>query len=170
MTLFEKLPDQQPAEMTKSAFAGRLGLSAGRVSQMIADGLPVLPNGKVPVEAAEAWYRANVRQTVNGSKHSANELSGIRMQREAAQRDLLQMDIARRSGSLVDRKAVELAIFDRARAERDAHMAWVSRLAPVLAAELGVDVSPVYAALDRELRRHLQELADTPLSELLRDA
>ena len=170
MTLFEKLPDQRPAEMTKTTFAGHLGVSAGRVSQMIGEGLPVLPNGRVPVQAAEEWYRANVRQKLDGSKHSSNELAGIRVQREAAQRDLLQMDIARRTGMLIDRKQVELAIFDRARAERDAHIAWVSRIAPALAAELGIDLARLSATLDREMRSHLQDLSDTPLADLLADA
>ena len=170
MSLFEKLPDQAPAEMTKAAFAVHLGVSPGRVSQMIGLGLPVLPNGKVPVEAADAWYRATVRQRADGAKHSANALSDIRVQRESAQRDLLQFDLAKRGGMLIDRKAVELAIFDRARAERDAHIGWVSRIAPALAAELGADLSQLYAALDREMRQHLEELADTPLPELLADA
>jgi len=152
MTLFEKMPDQIFSEMTKTAFAAHLGVTAGRVSQMIGEGLPVLPNGRVPVQAAEVWYRANVRQKVEGSKHSSNELAGIRMQREAAQRDLLQMDIAKRSGVLIDRKAVELALFDRARAERDAHMAWVSRTAPALAAELGIDLARLYAASEADLK------------------
>lgn len=170
MTLFEKLPEQGPAEMTKTAFAVHLGVSAGRVSQMITSGLPVLANGKVPVDAADAWYRANIRQKANGAKHSANQLSDIRVQHEGARRDLLLMDIKQRSGVLIDRKAVEVALFDRARAERDAHTAWVSRVAPVIAAELGVDLSNLFAALDREMRQHLQELSETPLSELMPDA
>lgn len=170
MTLFEKLPDQRPAEMTKTAFAGHIGVTAGRVSQMISEGLPVLPNGKLPLDAAEAWYRANVRQKADGSKHSSNLLADVRLARESAQRDLLQMDIAKRTGALIDRKAVELALFDRARAERDAHMAWVSRVAPAIAAELGVDLTRLYATLDREMREHLQELSETPLAELLQDA
>ena len=170
MTLFEKLPEQGPAEMTKTAFAAHLGVSAGRISQMISSGLPVLPNGKIPVDAADGWYRANIRQKVSGAKHSANELSDIRMQREAAQRDLLLMDIQKRNGDLIDRKSAEMALFDRARAERDAHTAWVSRIAPVIAAELDVGLSGLFAALDREMRQHLQELSETPLSELLNDA
>lgn len=89
--MFEKLPDQRPAEMTKTAFAGHIGVTAGRVSQMITEGLPVLPNCKLPLDAAETWYRANVRQKADGSKHSSNLLADVRLARESAQRDLLQM-------------------------------------------------------------------------------
>ena len=170
MKLFDKLPEQQPAEMTKTAFAAFLGVTAGRVSQMINDGLPVLPNGKVPLDAANAWYGANVRQTSDQSKHSSNALARIKSEKESAQRDLLLIDLERKRGALIDRKAVELALHDRARGERDAHTAWVSRIAPVLASELGVDLAALYAALDREMRLHLQELSETPLTELLNDA
>lgn len=170
MELFDKMPEQVPAEMTKTAFAGHLGVTSGRISQMIADGLPVLPNGKVGVEAAEAWYRANVRHKTDGAKRQADKLTDLKVEREQAQRDLLRMEIERKRGALIDRKLVELAIFERARAERDAHIAWIQRTAAPLAAELGVDLNRLIAALDREMRQHLQELADTPLPELLRDA
>ena len=69
----------------------------------------------------------------------------------------------------MDRKGVELALFERARAERDAHMAWVSRIAPELATELQADLSAVYAFLDREMRHHLEDLASTSLQELAPD-
>lgn len=170
MTLFENLPDNRAAtELTKTAFAARLGVTAGRVSQMIKEGLPVLPNGRIPVDAAESWYQANVRQKISGAANTSRDLSQVKLQREAAQRDLLLMEIERKTGAMIDRKAVELALFDRARGERDAHIAWVSRIAPALAAELGVDLSLLYAALDREMRQHLQDLSETPLQELLKD-
>jgi hypothetical protein len=54
-------------------------------------------------------------------------------------------------------------VFARARAERDAHMAWVQRSAPLLAAELGADPRATFAALDRMMREHLEHLADMPL-------
>jgi phage terminase Nu1 subunit (DNA packaging protein) len=170
MTLFENLDQQTPKEMTKTAFAARLGVSAGRVSQMVKAGLPVLDNGRIPLVAAEAWYRANIRQRAEGAEHSANVLGRVKQEREEAQRDLLQLDLARRRHQLIDRREVELTLHDRARAERDAHTAWVSRVAPIIAAELGADLAMLYAALDREMRTHLQDLAETPLSELLTDA
>lgn len=169
MTLFEKLPETAPKEITKTAFAARLGVTAGRVSQMISEGLPVLPSGKVPLDAGEEWYRSNVRQKVEGAGKASRDLSQVKLQREAAQRDLLLMEIERKNGALIDRKTVELALYDRARGERDAHIAWVSRVAPALAAELAIDLGPLYAALDREMRQHLQELSETPLEDLLPD-
>ena len=54
-------------------------------------------------------------------------------------------------------------VFARARAERDAHMAWVQRTAPLLAAEVWADPRATFAALDRMMREHLEYLADMPL-------
>ncbi|WP_102110272.1 hypothetical protein [Oceaniglobus roseus] len=170
MTLFENLDNQTPKEMSKSAFAKRIGVTSGRVSQMVKAGLPVLDNGRVPLAAAESWYRANVRQKASEAQHSASVLSRVKQEREEAQRDLLQLDLAQRKGELIDRREVELALHDRARAERDAHTAWVSRIAPIIAAEVDADLSALFSALDREMRAHLEELADTPLAELLNHA
>jgi hypothetical protein len=59
-------------------------------------------------------------------------------------------------GDLVDRVAVERAIFERARLERDAWSSWVTRVTPELAADLRVDERTVFDALSRLVRRHLE--------------
>ena len=66
-------------------------------------------------------------------------------------------------GQLVETLAATRTVFARARAERDAHMAWVQRTAPLLAAEVGADPRATFAALDRMMREHLEYLADMPL-------
>ena len=47
-------------DLSKSAFARRLGVSPARVSQYISQGLPVTRAGLVNIEAGEAWVLANV--------------------------------------------------------------------------------------------------------------
>lgn len=130
----------------------------------------MLPNGRINVAAADAWISANINRRTASAKSSADQLAKVKQEREEAQRDLLRLQLAEKEKRLVDRKGVELALFERARAERDAHMAWVSRVAPALATELDTDLAQVFAFLDREMRQHLEELAETPLSELTRDA
>ncbi|PTV93505.1 hypothetical protein C8J27_11518 [Rhodobacter aestuarii] len=166
MTLFQTLPDAAPAEMTKSAFAGHIGVSKGRISQMIRDGLPILDNGRVPVEAATAWYHANVRHSAQTAKKSADDLAQVKREREEAHRDLLRLQVEEKAGRLIDRRAAEAAIFERARAERDAHLAWCSRIAPLIATETGCNLATLFAALDREMRAHLEELASLSIEEL----
>ncbi|MGV6849757.1 MAG: hypothetical protein ACWA5A_15400 [Marinibacterium sp.] len=103
-----ELTDQEPTELTKTAFAKRIGLTAGRVSQMISDGLPVLTNGKVNVEADKAWIDANVNHRNSVAKGAASELAKVKQEREEAQRDLLRLQLAEKEKRLIDRKAVEV--------------------------------------------------------------
>jgi plasmid maintenance system antidote protein VapI len=46
--------------LTKSELAERLGLSKGRVSQLVAQGLPVLPDGQVDAIEAARWVLDNL--------------------------------------------------------------------------------------------------------------
>jgi len=47
--------------MRKSAFARRIGVSPSRVSQLIADGMPVELDDTINEERALSWCRENVR-------------------------------------------------------------------------------------------------------------
>jgi hypothetical protein len=47
--------------VSKSELAEELGLSAGRISQMIATGLPVLPCGRIDLADAAQWVLRNLR-------------------------------------------------------------------------------------------------------------
>lgn len=62
---------------------------------------------------------------------------------------------------MVDTNEVRLLLFELGRAYRDALQAWPARVAPGLAAELGIDRTTLSHVLDREIRRHLTEIADT---------
>jgi hypothetical protein len=66
-------------------------------------------------------------------------------------------------GELVDRARAVSLVFRLGRDERDAWSGWPARIAAVLAAELGCDLHPLQAALDRHVRDHLDELADLKL-------
>lgn len=158
-----------PPEVTKSAFAEELGLSKARVSQLVEQGLPLTADGKrVRRLDALAWYRENIaphRRKALADKPNADprrELDRVKL--EAA-----RIELERARGNLVDRAEAEKAVFERARLERDAHLAWVSRVTPRLAVELGVDAAALFSALDREMRAHLVDLAETPLDALTDD-
>lgn len=57
--------------VSKAEFAGILGVSRGRVSQMCAQGLPVLPDGRVHIAAGKEWYQANVSPRTKDEKAPA---------------------------------------------------------------------------------------------------
>lgn len=153
-----------PPVISKSAFADELGLSKPRVTQLIEKGLPVRADGKLDRSAALAWYAANV----DGSRRKALrpfQPTPGRNWREELDRlkaETAALELAKARGELIDRAAAEKAIFERARLERDAHVAFASRAAPRLAAE----TAAVFASLDRLLREHLARLAETPLDAL----
>lgn len=160
-----------PAE-TKSAFAARVGLSKGRISQLVAEGLPVQADGTIDVARGLAWMEANLdpaRRNKGGTPSPSNTtatMADVRRALVLAQAQRARLAYDRERGQVIDAKEAAAAVFVRAKAERDAHIAWVSRTAPLLAAELGADPARTYAALDRMMREHLEHLADTPVWSL----
>lgn len=185
---------------SQRAFARRIGLSQPRVNQLIKDGLPVLPNGRVDTEAAIRWLEQNLdrERSVRAKEGSAGAVTGpvpartvkpvnqavslppvaapasaagapmaeVRRQHEIVKVARARLRLETEKGRLINRDEIKVAIFNRARRERNAHLAWVLRVAPQLAAELTVDPALMFTTLDRYLREHLADLAKTPLLEL----
>jgi len=193
---------------SQRAFARRIGLSQPRVNQLIKEGLPVLPNGRVDTESAIIWLEQNLdrERSDRAKKGSSGAVIGNSASRPAAarqslaapvdptalptvtlapasgavaapmaevrrQHELVKVARARlrletEKGRLINRDEVRVAVFNRARRERNSHLAWVLRVAPLMALELAVDPALLFTCLDHHLREHLAELAKTPLFEL----
>ncbi len=158
---------------TKAEFAERVGLTRGRISQLIAEGLPVRADDRIDVEAALAWMENNLDPAKrNKGGTTAPASSGALTMADArrlymvtqVQRARLAYDKER--GKLIDADDAQRTVFARAKAERDAHIAWVQRSAPIMAGELGLETGPVFTLLDRLMREHLEHLASTPLGGL----
>lgn len=161
---------------TKTEFAARVGLTKGRISQLVADGLPVQPDGTIAIAEGLAWMESNLdsaRRNKGGTPAPAASgtlsLSEARRMYMVVQVQRARLAYDKERGQVIDAKEAAAAVFSRAKAERDAHMAWVSRTAPLLAAETGTDPQMTFAALDRFMREHLEHLSDTPVWSL-RDA
>jgi hypothetical protein len=162
---------------SKSEFAARVGVTKGRVSQLVAAGLPVREDGKIDIETGLAWMEANLdpaKRNKGGAKIE-DEMDGGPSLAEARRLHLIvqiqraKIALRQERGELISADQAKITIFNRARAERDSHIAWVQRSAPILAGELGCDPAQMFAALDRLMREHLEHLADTPL-DVLKDA
>jgi len=155
------------APVSKAEFARRHGLSRGRVTQLAKQGLPVRGDGKIDPSAGDAWLADNLdsnkRKAGGGEDAGAQADKSPRAAKDAADAKLKELELARRQGQLIEREAARQAVFRRARVERDAWMSWVTRIAPALATELGVREDDLFAVLDREVRNHLETLADQPL-------
>jgi len=63
-------------------------------------------------------------------------------------------------GELIDRAKAVAQVFRLARDERDAWVNWPARVAAMIAAELGVDSHQLHTVLERQVREHLNELAE----------
>jgi hypothetical protein len=63
-------------------------------------------------------------------------------------------------GELIDRAKAVAQVFRLARDERDAWVNWPARVAAMLAAELEVDTHKLHTVLERQVREHLNELAE----------
>ena len=113
----------------------------------------------VPNEAIQS-----VRETVGESPLSSGLGSGgttflqARTANEVLKAQTNKLRLARLKGELVDRSQAIAQVFKLARAERDAWLNWPSRVSATLAAELGVDPHALHTLLEREVRRHLEEL------------
>ena len=156
---------------SKAEFAARAGLTAGRISQLIAEGLPVRSDGSIDVAQGLAWMEANLdaaRRNKGGSPGPGNRaatLAEARRLHEIVKVQRAKLAYEREQRSLIDAEDARRTVFARARAERDAHVAWVQRAAPIVAAEAGGDPNKTFAVLDRMMREHLEHLADTSLGD-----
>lgn len=173
-TLALDVPNQPaPDVVTKKAVAEVLGVHPSRVSQLIAQGMPTEPNGRVSIAKARAWVAANLdpsrAKILRGTGQGVPSTSGgaIRVELDTVRVARARLELERQRGTLIDRQSVEAAVFARARAERDAHMAWAVRVAPTIAVRLGIDGAALLAQLEAEMRLHLEQLAAQSLSQLV---
>ena len=173
--LGRNMPKLKEASESKADFAARVGLTRGRISQLIAEGLPVQADGRINIEAGLSWMENNLdpdRRNKGGvarQEGSGPSLAEARRLHLIVQVQRAKLALEQERGTLINADEAVNTVFARARAERDAHIAWVQRSAPVIAGELGADPNKTFAVLDRLMREHLEQLADTPL-EGLRDA
>jgi DNA-binding transcriptional regulator YdaS (Cro superfamily) len=148
--------------VSKSRFAELVGLSPARISQLIAEGLPVEPDKRIDLAKGQQWL--NDRQAADdGERPTRPAPLTARGQRDVAEAKIAGLKAERLAGRLIDLKATLRVVEGRARFERDAWIGWVNRAAPLLASEAGADMAIIVAILDREVRAQLAALAVQPL-------
>jgi hypothetical protein len=144
---------------SKTTFAARVGLTKGRISQLVAEGLAWIEDNLDPARPNKGGAPA----TPTAPTRVSTTLAEAKRLHEIVNVQRAKLAFEREQGQLIETVAATRTVFARARAERDAHMAWVQRTAPLLAAEVGADPRATFAALDRMMREHLEYLADMPL-------
>jgi len=162
--------------ITQAEYARRRGCSEAAVSNAIKAGRISLIDGKIDPTAADAQWAKNSRVRAGSGKAAApvqaaagddadagqkqpgtpNYLSS-RSRREAAEAELAEIELAEKSGMVIQVKAVE-AVWAQAMGATREHLLQIrARLAPLLASE--TDPFKVEQLLEEEHSRALQLLA-----------
>lgn len=103
---------------------------------------------------------ADAARALFGEGGGGRRIDGFKERILAAQAETAELDLAAKRGELVPANTVREAAMDNARIEREALLAWPARIAPTLAAEMGVDLVRLNQALDRAVRDFMEERAD----------
>lgn len=160
----------EPATITKAAFGARHGVAKSRVTEWTGEGLPVTRNGRIAVADGDAWVASRLDPARRAARkgqvgRAAGKVADQRARKLDRENALLDLELARKRGTLIDRAATLAALADFATLHRDAWLGWVARTVPALAAA-GTSPAGLFAALDRAVRDHLGELARLPVPEL----
>jgi hypothetical protein len=137
------------------------GRKGGRPAKASAKPKPATPVSPQPESRLE-HPATRPRKTDDGSIDEGQRLRvWLRAKRE-------RIELERMEGKLVNRAEVEAAAFERARAERDALLNLPARIAPIFAADFGIDSRKLFLALEQHIRQFLEERSGT--GELLNAA
>jgi len=160
--------------LTKAEWARERGCSKPYVSKLIATGKIALIDGKIDPEDA-ARRLGSTRDVVKSVRSQLSEptnpadsglpgqLLRARIKREEEEMRRKEFERKRREGELVDAREVREAQLRRASEEREALLSWPSRIAPLMAGELGVSERKVLETLRKYVRQHLAERSSQPI-------
>jgi hypothetical protein len=111
-------------------------------------------------EAAVGAVRDTLRE--HGEPVSAGGMTFMqaRTANEVLKAQERRLRLQQMKGELVDRAKAVAQVFRLARDERDAWVNWPARVAAMIAAELEVDAHKLHTVLERQVREHLNELAE----------
>lgn len=73
---------------------------------------------------------------------------------------LRKLEYEKKSGSLVELSVAERALFEGARAARDAWLNWPARVGPLIAADLGLEADKVTEVLTEHVHKHIAQLGE----------
>ena len=133
---------------SQADFARRLGVSRQRVNAMLRDGMPIMANGRLDVEACLRWVRANVEPRRGGvnpppSDEDADDdgidLTEARRLKILVDTEFTKVLLAKERGDLVNRAGVRRALAEFVRQQRTVIDNFANRYAAQMAAELGYE-------------------------------
>ncbi len=152
--------------LTQAEYAKLLGVTRQMVAKDRRAGRLVLyDDGSINPEASLELRRRLLDPTRGGrrggpaGRDTDPTLAELRCELLRLDVALKELELSKRRAEVVDRDKARRAMIEIATAIREHVLAWSARVAPELAAALGVeDVHRVEAELDKRLRDHLAEL------------
>ena len=128
-----------------AAGAARIGRSsADRQGQPKAAGQPAAGDGGQDAPEVAPAGAAALKEAVTRKEEFAGRLR--------------ELEFRKKAGELIERSAAEQAMFDEARAVRDAWMNWPARVSALIAADLGVEADVVASVLQTYVHQQLEQL------------
>jgi ribosomal protein L19E len=148
-------------ERVKAAWAGNTDPAQQRAEPGARDGSRRARSAVKPVpEAALGAVRETLREHGESVSAGAMTFMQARTANEVLKAQERRMRLQQMKGELVDRAKAVAQVFKLAREERDAWVNWPARVAAVMAAEIEVDPHQLHTVLERQVREHLNELAE----------
>ena len=146
--------------LSERAYAERIGRSRVAVQDMKRKNKLVLfGDGSIDAEASDR-RRAEMERAASTALEASPRVARLREAIEGEKLRGHKLRNDRAAGALVDRAKAEAHVFALARQERDAWLTWPARVSAQIAAEVGADPAAMQRVLDREVRRHLEEMTD----------
>jgi hypothetical protein len=144
-----------------------LGLNRSTLSRQVKLGLVRAHRGKVRLSEVRADRRNNLDMSrrvryaaLQDDDSTSSSFAEARAKKEQYLAQLRELEYAVKSGRLVDAEIVRRRVFELARSDRDALMNWPTQVAPLIAAEFGVDQVRLAVCLEAHVRQYLSERAD----------
>ncbi len=156
----------EPLQLSKSGFAKKVGLTPGRISQLIKQGFPVNGDGKIDVARGRLWLAENVNPIRSAAQKQGvipfteerqqATLTTERIRLAKEQADAAEFKNALQRGELVKASVVEREWGSVLRKVRSGVLAGPSRIRQQLAHLSAHDME----IIDRELRSTLEDLSN----------
>ena len=158
------------------AYARQRGVSDAAVRKAIKAGrVTPLADGTIDAARADRQWAGNtdqvkqrpvaneaiqaVRETVaDASSTGGTTFLQARTANEVLKAQTSKVRLAKLKSEVVDRAQAIAHVYKLARTERDAWLNWPARVSAQLAAEMNVDSHALHVAMEREVRKHLEEL------------
>ena len=175
--------------MSQAAYARHAGLSPSTINGYVKDGKIKLYDGMVDaieadkgrqdniaVDARRGGKEVDAQAAIDDKPEQPDQvgdgltLNKIKTAHESVKLQTANIDLKRKQGQLVDRGKAQKVFFSEFRAVRDSFLNWPSRVASVMAGDLGVEPKLMQEILDKYIRVQLDDLASRDLGAAITNA